>query len=96
MPHVMKVGRRTYINGVKKTEKYSFLIRIFLVVAFNRIPIFSKDLTTFTISFALSFVSVIAELLLILSKFLYLLTYKILCLSLAYIGMFSLLHFLRP
>ena len=94
MPHVMKVGRRTSINRVKKTEKYSFLIHIFLVVAFNKIPIFSKDLITFIISFALSFVSVIPELLLIPSMFLYLLIYKIH--SLAYIGMFFLLHFLLP
>ena len=38
-----------------------FWLLIFLVVPFNKIPVFSKELVTFIISFASMFVSVIPE-----------------------------------
>ena len=46
-----------------------FCVLIFLVVPFNEISVFFKDLITFTKSFTLLFVSVIAELLIFGSSF---------------------------
>ena len=49
------------INGLRKFKNLPSWIVIFLVVPFNKIPLFSKDLITFTISFISLFVRVIPE-----------------------------------
>ena len=53
-------GKATLVYGVINLNSPSFWLLIFLVVPFNKVPLFSKDLITF-ISFALFFASVISE-----------------------------------
>ena len=44
------------INGQRKLRNPPFLLMILLVVSFKKIPLFSKDLITFVISFISLFV----------------------------------------
>ena len=52
------IGKPAVINGLRKFGNPSSWLIIFLVVPFNKIPLFSKDLTTFIKSFILLFVRV--------------------------------------
>ena len=54
-------GKPTDTNGLKKLRNPPFWVVIFLVVPFNKIPLFCKDLITLVISFISLFVSVIPE-----------------------------------
>ena len=49
------------IDGIRKFKNRPYWQAIFLVVSFNEIPLFSKDLITFIISFISWFVRVIPE-----------------------------------
>ena len=54
-------GKPAVINGLRKFKNTPSWLVIFLVVAFNKIPLLSKDLTTFVISFNSLFFKVIPE-----------------------------------
>ena len=56
-------GKPTDINSLRKLRNPPFwlLMILVLVVSFNKIPVFSKDLITFAISFTSLFVSVVPE-----------------------------------
>ena len=54
-------GKAVVINGLRKLSDPPSWLVIFLVVPFSKIPLFSKDLITFTISFISLFVNVIQE-----------------------------------
>ena len=51
-------GKWVVINGLRKLQKHPSWLLIFLVVLFNKIPIFSNDLITFIISLISLFLSV--------------------------------------
>ena len=51
----------TIIDGIRKFKNRPYWLVIFLVISFNEIPLFSKDLISFIISFISCFVRVIAE-----------------------------------
>ena len=54
-------GKLTFIKVPRKLSNPSFWLIIFLLVPFNKIPLFSKELIAFIISFISMFVSVIPE-----------------------------------
>ena len=54
-------GKPAVINGLTKLRSSHFWPVIFLVVTFSKIPLFSKDLFTFLISFISLFVRVNPE-----------------------------------
>ena len=56
-----KSDKPTMIDGIRKFKIRSYSQAFFPVVSFNEIPLFSKDLITFIISFILWFVRVIPE-----------------------------------
>ena len=49
------------IDGIRKFKNCPYWRALFLVVSFNEIPLFSKDLITFIISFISWFIRVIPE-----------------------------------
>ena len=51
----------TIIDGKRKFKNRLYWLAIFLVISFNEIPLLSKDLITFIISFISWFVRVIPE-----------------------------------
>ena len=51
----------TIIDGIRKFKNRPYWLLIFIVVSFNEIPLFSKDLITFIMSFISRFVRVIPE-----------------------------------
>ena len=53
--------KRTIIDGKRKFKNCLYWLAIFLVISFNEIPLLSKDLITFIISFISWFVRVIPE-----------------------------------
>ena len=54
-------GKLAVINGPKEFKNLPSWLVTFLAAPFNKIPLFSKDLITFIISFTSSFVRVIPE-----------------------------------
>ena len=54
-------GKPTNINGLRTFRNPPFLLPIFLVVLFNKIPLFSKDLITSVMSFISFFATVSSE-----------------------------------
>ena len=54
-------SKPTVINALRKLRNPPSSLVIFLVVPFNKIPLFSKDLVTLIKSFASSFVRLIRE-----------------------------------
>ena len=54
-------GKPAVINVLRKFNNPLSLLVIFVVIPFNKIPLFSKDLITFIISFISLFVRVIPE-----------------------------------
>ena len=52
-------GKASPINSVRKSKNPLSWLELFVVVSFNKISLFSKDLITFTISFISLFVQVI-------------------------------------
>ena len=52
-------GKPAVINGLRKFKNPPSWLVIFLVVSFNKIPLFSKDFVTFIISFISLFIRVI-------------------------------------
>ena len=56
-------GKPNVFNGREKLRNPFSSLLMFLVVAFNKVPLFSKDLITFMIYFISWFVSVTSELL---------------------------------
>ena len=54
-------GKATDINGLRKLKNPPFWWLFFLVVSFNKIPLFSKDLAAFKISFNSLFLRDISE-----------------------------------
>ena len=59
--HFFIFGKLVVINGLRKLRNLPFCRIIFLVVPFNKIPLFSRDQINLAISFMLSFVSIIPE-----------------------------------
>ena len=55
------IGKPAEINGLWKFRNSPSWLAIFLVVYFNKTPLFSKDLITFIISFVSLFLSAILE-----------------------------------
>ena len=54
-------GKSVVINGLRKLRNPASWLLTFLVVPFNKIPLFSKDLISFIVSFILLFATVIPE-----------------------------------
>ena len=54
-------GKPTNINGLRTFRNPPFLLPIFLVDLFNKIPLFSKDLITSVMSFFSVFATVSSE-----------------------------------
>ena len=54
-------GKPTNINGLRTFRNPPFLLPIFLVDLFNKIPLFSKDLITSVMSFFSFFATVSSE-----------------------------------
>ena len=54
-------GKRTFIKGPSKLSNLPSWLIIFILVPFNKIPLFSKELVTFIIPFISLFARVISE-----------------------------------
>ena len=54
-------GKPAFINGLRKLRNPSSWVLTFLMVFFNKTPLFSKDLIAFLISFISLFVSISPE-----------------------------------
>ena len=59
--HFFIYGKLVAINGLRKLRNKPFCRIIFLVVLFNKIPLFSRNLINLAISFMSLFVSIIPE-----------------------------------
>ena len=53
-------GKASAINSLRKSKNPLSWLELFVLVSFNKIAVFSKDLITFTISFISLFVQVIS------------------------------------